>query len=91
MMHTLNFLFTQHGLLPKDGHDNAHTGDMGNIEIDESGNGTLVIFLPGLSLTEAQKNIAGKAVILHSKEDDFGQPTGNAGSRIGCGQIVLNN
>jgi Cu-Zn family superoxide dismutase len=26
-------------------------------------------------------------VILHEKEDDFGQPTGNAGGRIGCGVI----
>lgn len=81
---------TQHGLLPKDGHDKAHTGDMGNIIIDDDGDGSLVIFLPGLSLIEGEKNIVGKAVILHAKEDDFGQPTGNAGSRIGCGQIVLN-
>jgi len=81
---------TEHGLLPQDGHDKAHTGDMGNIEVNENGGGTLVLFLPGLNLTDGEKNIAGKAVILHEKEDDFGQPTGNAGSRIGCGQIVLN-
>lgn len=82
---------TEHGLLPQDGHGKAHTGDMGNIEIDESGNGALILFLPSLNLTEGEKNIAGRAVILHEKEDDFGQPTGNAGSRIGCGIIHLNN
>lgn len=82
---------TEHGLLSQDGHGKAHTGDMGNIEIDENGDGKLVIFLPGLSLEEGDRNISGKAVILHEKEDDFGQPTGNAGSRIGCGVIVLNN
>jgi len=81
---------TDHGLLPRDGHGKAHTGDMGNIEIDENGNGSLVIFLVGLSLTEGHRNIVEKAVILHAKEDDFGQPTGNAGSRIGCGLIALN-
>jgi len=86
-----NPVSTQHGLLPKDGHGNAHTGDMGNIEIGESGNGALIVFMPGLSLVKGHKNIAGKAVILHEKEDDFGQPTGNAGSRIGCGVIELNN
>lgn len=87
----LNPAGTKHGLLPRDGHGNAHTGDMGNIEIDENGNGSLVIFLSGLSLKEGHKNVAGKAVILHEKEDDFGQPTGNAGARIGCGIIELNN
>ncbi|MCA9407406.1 MAG: superoxide dismutase family protein [Candidatus Omnitrophica bacterium] len=78
----------QHGYLPKDGLDSAHAGDMGNIEIDDQGNGTLSVELPGLSIASV-KNIAGRAVILHEKEDDFGQPTGNAGGRIACGAIVI--
>lgn len=82
---------TKHGLLARDGHDNAHTGDIGNITIDENGDGALILFLPGISLSGGEKNIAGKAVILHEKEDDFGQPTGNAGARIGCGIINLNS
>ena len=28
-----------------------------------------------------------RAVIIHGKRDDGGQPTGNAGPRIGCGVI----
>ena len=80
----------QHGLLPKDGAEMAHSGDMGNIEIDEAGNGTLTIYMPGLSLTNGGADITGKAVIVHEKEDDFSQPTGNAGGRIGCGIIELN-
>jgi Cu/Zn superoxide dismutase len=34
----------------------------------------------------------GKAIIVHSGIDDYtSQPSGNAGSRIGCEQIVKNN
>jgi len=77
---------TAHGFLPEDGLHAAHAGDMGNILIEEDGTGTLVVELPELSLA-GEHGVVGKAVILHEKEDDFGQPTGNAGSRIGCGVI----
>ena len=34
------------------------------------------------------KEIAGKTVIIHSGEDDFmTQPSGNAGTKIACGEI----
>lgn len=76
-----------HGLLVKDGHSHAHAGDMGNIEIDPDGTGKLETTLPGLSLSEGKYNVSGRAIILHEKEDDFGQPTGNAGGRVGCGVV----
>ena len=76
-----------HGFLERDGHEKAHAGDLGNIEITEVGTGKLQGFLPGVSLSEGKYAVLGKAVILHEKEDDFGQPTGNAGGRIGCGII----
>lgn len=79
----------QHGFLSKDGQDKAHAGDMGNIEIDANGEGFISLDLPGLSLKGEANNIIGKAVVIHEKEDDFGQPTGNAGARIGCGVIEL--
>ena len=79
----------QHGFLPKDGHQMAHLGDLGNIEINEEGEGSLSAVLPGVTLTEGKNSVSGKAVILHEKEDDFGQPTGNAGGRIGCGIIEV--
>ncbi len=78
-----------HGYLPKDGHAHAHAGDMGNIEVGADGIGRLKEFLPDVSLTEGQYVVAGKAVILHESQDDFGQPTGNAGGRIGCGVIEI--
>jgi Cu-Zn family superoxide dismutase len=80
---------TMHGFVARDGFEHAHAGDFGNIEVGEDGTGTLSFFMPGLTLTGEQHNVAGKAVILHEKEDDFGQPTGNAGGRIGCGKIEL--
>lgn len=78
---------TPHGYLPKDGLENAHAGDLGNIEISEEGTGSLSLTVAGLTLDEAQYGIAGRGIILHAQEDDFGQPTGNAGGRIGCGVI----
>ena len=81
---------TSHGLLSKDGFEHAHAGDFGNVEIDSNGSGRLEVVMPGLTLTGEKYNVAGRSFILHEKEDDFGQPTGNAGGRIGCGVIELN-
>lgn len=78
-----------HGLVARDGFVHAHAGDFGNIEVGEDGTGSLKFFVPGLTLTGLKYNVTGKAVILHEKEDDFGQPTGNAGGRIGCGIITI--
>lgn len=77
----------QHGDLVHDGFAHAHAGDLGNIEIGADGSGVLEKFLPGLTLGEGKYGVAGKAMILHELPDDFGQPTGNAGGRIGCGLI----
>ena len=60
-----------------------------NFLIDENGNGILEVTLPGISVGGKGYHIGGRAVILHAKEDDFGQPTGNAGSRVACGVIGI--
>ena len=73
-----------HGFLPKDGAAHAHAGDMGNIQVGADGTGALALTLPGLTVD----GVVGRAIILHEKVDDFSQPTGNAGGRIGCGVIV---
>ena len=80
-----------HGFLPKDGLEHSHAGDFGNIEVGKDGTGTLKIVVPGLTLSGGKYNVEGKSIILHEKEDDFGQPTGNAGARIGCGIITLDD
>ena len=77
-----------HGDIVKDGITHAHPGDMGNIEANAKGKGILKIFLPGASLTEGKYLLIGKSMIVHAKEDDFSQPVGNAGDRIGCGVIT---
>ncbi len=76
-----------HGDMPKDGMGKAHPGDMGNIDVIAEGKGMVQVFLPGVTLKEGPNAVLGKAIIVHEKEDDFSQPTGNAGGRIGCGII----
>lgn len=78
-----------HGFLPNDGLTKAHPGDLGNIEVGADGFGSLTVVLTGVSLSGGSYAVAGRSIILHEKVDDFGQPTGNAGGRIGCGTIVI--
>ena len=67
-----------------------HLGDLGNITIGPDGSGTLEITVKGATLTPNDPNsYLGRALIVHEKKDDGGQPTGNAGGRIGCGVIAL--
>ncbi|NER32468.1 MAG: superoxide dismutase family protein, partial [Symploca sp. SIO1C4] len=79
----------QHGLLIKDGFENAHAGDLGNITVSPEGTGTMNVTIPGLTLSEGKYALGNLSVIVHEKPDDFGQPTGNAGGRIGCGIIKV--
>ena len=78
-----------HGFLPKDGLTKAHPGDLGNIDVGEDGKGSLSLVLPGVGLSGGKYSVGGRAIVLHEKVDDFGQPTGNAGGRIGCGPIII--
>ena len=67
-----------------------HSGDIGNVNLNAEGKGTLELEtdLWSISGTDSTKNILNKAIIVHGGVDDFTtQPTGNAGSRIGCGVI----
>ena len=80
----------QHG---KWGSASFHLGDIGNVDLDGEGKGTMELEtdLWSISGTDTTKNILNKAIIVHGGKDDFvTQPTGNAGSRIGCGVITKN-
>ena len=78
-----------HGLQTKDGPQHAHVGDLGNFKIGADGSGKLETVLPGVTLSSGKYAVAGRSLVFHEKEDDFSQPSGNAGSRLGCGEIVL--
>jgi Cu-Zn family superoxide dismutase len=74
-----------HGNMLKDGIAKTHSGDFGNVTIGADGKGTLNTVVPQLTLA----TVAGRAFVLHEKVDDFSQPAGNAGNRIGCGPILI--
>jgi Cu-Zn family superoxide dismutase len=67
-----------------------HLGDIGNIEVQPDGSGTVTLTTDKWTIGTGQPNdIVGKAIIVHEKQDDFQtQPTGNAGGRVGCGVVT---
>ena len=77
----------QHG---KWGSNSFHSGDIGNVSLDAAGKGSLEIETDLWSMGGDEKtNILNRSVIVHNGADDFKtQPTGNSGSRIGCGVIM---
>lgn len=74
------------------GSDAHHSGDIGNVDLNADGAGAITISSNRWTIGGDDKtNILNRAVIVHSGVDDFTtQPTGNAGSRIGCGVIMAN-
>lgn len=78
-----------HGDTMKQGVHKVHVGDMGNILFNDDGTARINVVLKGVALTGGKLNVAGRSVVLHEKKDDFSQPTGNAGGRIGCAPILL--
>jgi Cu-Zn family superoxide dismutase len=77
----------QHG---KWGTGSFHAGDIGNVSLDSTGKGTLQLETDLWTIGgDAKTDVLNHSIIVHSGMDDFTtQPTGNAGSRIGCGVIV---
>ena len=79
-----------------DGHDHGlpgaearHAGDLGNLDADATGEFHGDLFVDTLSVDGALPSVVGRAVIIHAQADDGGQPTGNAGPRLACGVIAL--
>ncbi len=78
---------TKHHGMPND--KMSHAGDMGNIEANSDGKLHFELSLEGASIDGPEAPVLGRAVIVHANPDDFSQPVGNAGGRIGCGVIGL--
>lgn len=77
-----------HGLPPS---AERHAGDLGNLEADDEGRAKFSLTVDNISLGGGDNNIIGRAIVVHALPDDGGQPTGNAGARIGCGVIGIAN
>ena len=82
----------QHGRLNPAGY---HAGDLPNIVVDASGNGTLDATAESLALTDGVAAILdadGSAVVVHANQDDKRTDAGpsgpgNSGARVACGVI----
>lgn len=71
------------------GVDPFHLGDIGNIDIGADGRGSLSLTTDLWTVgTGAMNDVVGHSIMVHEKADDFtSQPSGDAGSRLGCGPI----
>ncbi len=68
-----------------------HKGDIGNFEADQDGNGRISMSTDEwcIGCGDSNRDILGKAVIVHQGTDDFtSQPSGAAGARVSCGGII---
>ena len=69
-----------------------HSGDIGNISLDENGKGVLILIDQHNRWSiggPAKTNVIGRAVVVHQGRDDMtSQPSAAAGKRTGCGPII---
>ena len=68
----------------------VHAGDIPNLVVDASGQGTLRYTNTGVTLTPGPNSIAGRSLVVHESQDDYKtNPAGNSGPRIACGVILM--
>ncbi|SEB06051.1 superoxide dismutase, Cu-Zn family [Thalassobacillus cyri] len=82
-----------HGLMNTEG---SHVGDMPNLEADASGKIVEAkATLAEATLLDGKNSLMkgeGTSLIIHEAIDDgFSQPAGEAGGRVACGKIQLND
>lgn len=68
-----------------------HAGDLGNLEANADGVAGYDRVIRGISVAGGPNPILGRAVVVHTGPDDFSQPSGNAGPRLGVGVIGIAN
>ncbi len=66
--------------------EQRHVGDLGNIEANDQGVAEFDFRDQRIAMNGGH-SILGRGLVVHAKEDDFGQPTGNAGARVAFGVI----
>lgn len=79
----------KHGMMSGAG----HAGDMPNLHVPQSGELTIEILNPAITLVKGKPNSVldadGSSIVIHAKADDYkSDPAGNAGDRIACGVIT---
>ena len=68
----------------------SHAGDLGNVEADANGTVETEVMARHVELKAGTRSIAGRAIVIHAQPDDLtSQPSGNAGARVACGVIEL--
>jgi Cu-Zn family superoxide dismutase len=72
-----------------------HVGDLGNVVADANGR-VSTSFSDNVITLFGARSIIGRAIVVHTGEDDLGQSdhpdsskTGNAGGRAACGVIGI--
>lgn len=72
---------------PEDPPEQHHLGDFGNIIAGEDGEAEVDFMDPEIRLS-GPDSVIGRAIVIHAGEDDLqSQPSGDAGARVGCGEI----
>ena len=67
-----------------------HAGDFGNVTADAHGAVKIHFNTRSVSVEAGASSAVGHAVILHGNPDDLTtQPSGNAGPRIACGVVTM--
>lgn len=76
----------KHGVLVAEG---KHEGDLPNLHVGADGKVQFDHFAHGLKLKDVQDQ-DGAAVVVHASADDYkSDPAGNAGDRIACGVVQV--
>src|SRR5215510_10857236 len=80
----------KHGMMSPEG---QHAGDMPNLHIPQSGDLTVEVLNPAITLERGKAQSVfgpnGTAIVIHAGVDDYKtDPAGNAGGRIACGVIM---
>jgi len=65
-----------------------HVGDLGNIEANADGIAEIDL-TDGTIQLDGPYSILGRAIVVHADADQFVQPTGAAGKRVGFGVIGI--
>lgn len=74
------------------GEGEYHRGDIGNFDVDAEGNGSITFTTDEwcIGCEDEKRDIVGKSIMIHEGVDDFtSQPSGAAGARVGCGEILM--